>query len=124
MVSELVSASLDYYRDIRDAASEALFFETYGNLFALHLAERHEEVERRLAPPSDPRQLPFVQDALAAIKAGGYPEALTRAGYLLASHGEPLPLARLEVKAALLEDYRDLLPELPPEEARRIRGEQ
>ncbi len=39
MVSELVRASVDYYRDIRDATSEALFFQTYGNLFSLCLGD-------------------------------------------------------------------------------------
>ncbi|MEY6432050.1 DUF3141 domain-containing protein [Thioalkalicoccus limnaeus] len=124
MVSELVSAALDYYREIRDATSEALFFETYGSLFSFYLADRHEAAKQRLAPPSDPRQLPFVREALTALEAGGYPEALTRAGYLLARHGEPLPLARLELKEQLLREYADLLPDLPREQARRIRGEQ
>ncbi len=83
MVAELMIASLDYYRDIRDATSEALFFQNYGNLFSLYLADKHKEAEHRLAPPSDPRELPFVREALASVSAGGYPEALTRAGYLL-----------------------------------------
>jgi hypothetical protein len=35
--SEFISASLDYYRDVRDALSEAQFFATFGILFpALH----------------------------------------------------------------------------------------
>src|SRR5215831_10163322 len=33
MLSELMSASLDYYRAVRDATSEAAFFQIYGNLF-------------------------------------------------------------------------------------------
>ena len=124
MVSELVSASLDYYRDIRDATSEATFFQTYGSLFSLYLADRHEAKERRLAPPSDPRELPFVRDALASIAEGGYIEALTRTAYLLGRHGEPLPLERLQLKEELIHEYRDLLPDIPRDEARRIRGEQ
>jgi hypothetical protein len=82
---------LDFYRDIRDATSEALLFQTYGNLFSLYLADKHEAEERRRAPPRDPRQLPFV-----------------RAGYLLAHHGEPLPLAWLDIKEELLQEYREL----------------
>src|SRR5262249_30074102 len=42
MGSELISASLDYYRAIRDAVSEAAFFELYGNLFSLYLADKRE----------------------------------------------------------------------------------
>ena len=40
------------------------------------------------------------------------------------SAGEPLPLARVQLASDLLEDYRDLLPDLPRDEARRIGGEQ
>ena len=36
-MSELMSASLDYYRDVRDALSEAAFFQIYGNLFGVYL---------------------------------------------------------------------------------------
>ena len=47
MVSEAVSASLDYYREMRDATSEAAFFQTYGNVFSLYLADKHEAEEQR-----------------------------------------------------------------------------
>ena len=40
MMSEAISASLDYYREIRDANSEAAFFQTYGNVFSLYLADK------------------------------------------------------------------------------------
>ena len=46
MVSEAVSASLDYYREVRDATSEAQFFQTYGNVFSLYLADKHETEAR------------------------------------------------------------------------------
>jgi hypothetical protein len=118
---EVVAATLDYYRDLRDATSEALFFQTYGNLFAMYLADRGE---REAEAPVDPRELPFVKAALAAIGEGGYPEALARAGELLARRGMPVPLARLELKAELVKEYADLLPDLPIHEWKRIRGEQ
>jgi len=118
---EVVAATLDYYRDLRDATSEALFFQTYGNLFALYVADR---APREAEAPTDPRELPFVKAALAAIGDGGYPEALARAGELLARRGRPIPLARLELKAELVKEYADLLPDLPIHEWKRIRGEQ
>jgi pimeloyl-ACP methyl ester carboxylesterase len=121
MSSEVVSASLDYYREIRDATSEAMFFQTFGNMFSLYLADRREEAKETVA---DPRELPVVQEALSSIEAGGYPEAVTRVASLLARRGEPLPLARVALKKELIEEYADLLPKLAPDEWRRIRGEQ
>ncbi|MFZ5570223.1 MAG: DUF3141 domain-containing protein [Thermodesulfobacteriota bacterium] len=124
MVSEWISASLDYYRDLRDATSEALFFQTYGTMFGLYLADKPDAGGREREMPADSRELPFVREALESIDKGGYAEALSRAGYLLARKGIPIPLARLEVKNELMEKYKDLLPELEADERRRIRGEQ
>jgi hypothetical protein len=109
MLSEVVSASLDYYRAVRDALSEAAFFQLYGNVLPLP-----QKVE---APAPRPLELP-------PITAGGYPAALARVAFLLARKGAPLPLSRLELKRELLKDYRDFLPPIAPEDARRIRGEQ
>jgi pimeloyl-ACP methyl ester carboxylesterase len=122
MVSEALSASLDYYRQMRDATSEAAFFQVYGNVFSLYLADKREG--RAMEPIADPRELPFVKSALDAIEKGGYPEALARVAYLLARKGEPLLLARLELKQELMRDLRHLLPDMPMDQWRRIRGEQ
>jgi hypothetical protein len=120
-VSEMVSASLDYYREMRDAMSEAQFFHVYGNLFSLYLADRAEAAPR---PPVEARELPYVKEALAAIGKGGYIEALARVGVLLARRGEPLPLERVALRAEIARDYQDLVPDLEPDQWRRIRGEQ
>src|SRR5262245_6929002 len=119
--SEAVSASLDYYREMRDAVSEAMFFEVYGNVFSLYFADKRSGDGEAVA---EARALPYVKEAIAAIDRGGYPEALARAASLLARHGAPLPLSWIETKKELLHDYRDLLPDLPPDAWRRIRGEQ
>jgi len=121
-LSDLINASFDYYRDVRDALSEAQFFQTYGNLFSLYLADKHEAEEKSAA--GDPRELPFVKQALASIAQGGYAEALARVAYMLARKGEPLPLERIEQKKELIEEYRDLLPQITLEQARRNRGMQ
>ena len=71
-----------------------------------------------------PRELPFVREALASIGEGGYPEALARVGALLARRGQPIPLSRIALKEELIQEYRDLLPDLPRDQMRRIRGEQ
>ena len=112
MMSELTSASLDYYRALRDAVSEAAFFQIYGNLFSLYLADQREAEEPKRA--ADPRELPFVKEALASIDEGGYAEAVARVAFLLARKGEPLPLSRLQLKQELIADYRELLPAVSP----------
>jgi pimeloyl-ACP methyl ester carboxylesterase len=123
MVSEAISASLDYYRAMRDATSEAKFFQLYGNVFSLYIADK-AGAKHGMEPVADARELPFVKSALAAIEAGGFPEALARVGYLLALKGEPLLLSRLEFRRDMIEQHRDLLPGIGMDQWRRIRGEQ
>ena len=123
--SECISASLDYYRDLRDAASEAQFFQTFGVMFpALQPAQPKRAETRAKAQPSDPRQHPTVREALDTIEQGGYAEALARTACLLARKGEPLPLARFELKGQLAREYAALLPPLAAQEWRAIRGRQ
>src|SRR4051812_25880392 len=114
--SELVSASLDYQRAVRDALSEAAFFQIYGNLFALNAGTGEPESAR---PAAD-----LVEAALPAPEQGGYPEALARVAVLLARKGAALPLSRVELKQDLMRDYAAFLPDLPRDQARRIRGGQ
>ena len=124
MTSECISASLDLFRHVRDALSEATFFSIYGNMFLLYLADKQPASEQEAARETPPRELPYVKQALAAIEEGGYPEALARVGAILARHGQPIPLSQLELKEELIAEYRDLLPTLTREQMRRIRGEQ
>ena len=123
MMSELISASLDFYRDARDAACEAMFFNMYGTMFSL-ASPGEEEAKSGAVIKPELRKLPEVQEAVAFAAKGGYVEALCRTGYLLAVQGKPLPLARLELKQELMKKYRDFLPDVPPDERRRIRGKQ
>ncbi len=121
-LSELTSASLDAGRALRDATAENAFFHVYGNLFALGSRETHGA--DAAAMPADPRELPWVRHALAAANRGGYAEAVARVAALLARTDEPLPLSRVQLAREMIDDYRDLLPDLAPDEARRIGGEQ
>jgi hypothetical protein len=123
--SDLMSASLDYYRAMRDAGTEATFFGIYANLFSMYLSDRHSERASAAPQAVDARAQPFVQGALASIAEGGYLEALARAAFLLAHKGEPLPLGRLKLRDELVKTYADYLPtSLPADQWRRIRGEQ
>jgi pimeloyl-ACP methyl ester carboxylesterase len=121
--SAAISASLEYYRAMRDALSEAEFFQTYGNVFSLYIADK-AEAEAKGEQIAEGRELPFVKEALASIAEGGYAEALARVACLLARKGEPLMLSRLQMRQQLIKEYGHLLPQATPEEWRRIRGEQ
>jgi pimeloyl-ACP methyl ester carboxylesterase len=124
IASEMISASLDYYRDLRDAASEAVFFGVYGNLFGLYMADERAAAGQGAAAAGNPRDLPVAQEALAAMSQGGYAEAVARAAHLLQRKGRPLPLAWLESGHEFAGEYADLLPRMTRDEARRIRGRQ
>lgn len=121
-LSDVVSASLDYYRDLRDAAVELAFFSIYGNLYHLYFSSRQDAHAPDAAV--DPRSLPVIQAALGAIDAGGYAAALARVAELLAPRGAPVPLARVERKAELLREHADLLPDLPVDDWKLMRGQQ
>ena len=120
MESELVSASLDYYRGLRDAVTEAAFFLTYGNLYSFYLADG---AKPQISPMADPRELPFVKDALASIDKGGYPEAFARVAFLVTRKGD-VPLSRLEAKQEMMKDYQEFMPPVALDQWRRVRGEQ
>ena len=121
-MSEITSAALDYYRDVRDAVSEAAFFQLYGSVFS-YLGDRDAVKREERLQALDPRELPVVKEALAAIDRGGYAEAVTRVGALLAHKGA-MPLERLQLRHELISDYRELMPAITADEWRRIRGEQ
>lgn len=122
--SEFISASLDLYRAVRDAATEAMFFALYANMFSVYIAEKHEAETRAAATAAAPRELPFVKDALASIAEGGYNEAFARVAYLLSRKGEPILISRLTMRQELLAAYADYVPQIPLDQWRRMRGEQ
>ncbi len=121
MTSELISASLEFYRELRDAASEVMFYEIYGNLFSFGIAgQRPTEAKAR----QEAGESSLTREAFDAIAKGGYAEAVARVFALLARPGVAFPLAQLHLKQELIERFRDLLPNIPRDEQRRIRGMQ
>lgn len=120
--AELLSASLDCYRALRDASCEALFFQIYGSLYSLYLPAK-AEAQPQAAPQVEPRELDFVRETLASLDQGGYGEAFARVMALLARQGD-LPLSLLATRQEVARDYAELLPELSPAQWRRLRGEQ
>jgi len=121
--SELFSAALDYYRAVRDAATENAFFTTYANMYEFYLAEGRQAEAKGEPQPADVRER-YIKEAVGRIAKGGYTEAFARIAYLLGRKGEPLPLSRVTMRQELARDYANLIPELPLDQWRRIRGEQ
>jgi len=72
---EVAARVPDVAQGTRDAFSEASFFQTYGNLFALGTAEQQAQRQAALV---DARELPAVKQALAEMDHGGYREAVVR----------------------------------------------
>ncbi|MFZ4287572.1 DUF3141 domain-containing protein [Variovorax sp. HJSM1_2] len=118
--AEWISASLDYYRALRDAMTEAGFFSVYANIAAP--AEEPSAPTEAEVPGQVPAQ--ELQYVLDAVGKGGYVEALARASFLLKKQGQPLPLSRMELRKELVAEYADELPDLSAHEWRRLRGQQ
>jgi pimeloyl-ACP methyl ester carboxylesterase len=85
LVSSLISAHLDLYRDLRDASVEAAFFEVYGNLLSLQMADEREEIRRQRK--FDPRSIPAVREVLDTIESGSSVEGLARIAMLISKAG-------------------------------------
>jgi len=66
--SRTMSASLDLYRDMRDAWSEMLFFQIYAPMIIFGVVENTKDFA--FQKTASPRDLPFVKEALAAIERG------------------------------------------------------
>jgi pimeloyl-ACP methyl ester carboxylesterase len=120
-LSEALTAGLDLYRDLRDATMEALFFQVYGGAIAAGVVDGSGGG----APPAvpDPRELPLVRDALAAIGTGGYPEAVALIGALVGRGAGRIPLARLELVDRFIRSDESIS-RLPADIVRRIKAEQ
>jgi len=121
MGAEMITASWNFYRDMRDAVSETLFFEIYGSMLALG-ASGDVKPGQPVAARPDSRELPFVKEALAQIEKGGYPEALARMGALLGQYAGPIPLYRLAMTDEFIQSDK-ILSKIPEDEARRLRSE-
>jgi pimeloyl-ACP methyl ester carboxylesterase len=122
LFSQYVSAALDLYRDVRDAASEAAFFEVYGNMMSLQMADQRAVIRRQTR--FDPRALPAVRQVLDEIDQGGLPEAIIRTGMLLVkAGGGKRKLAQMEQTRALLEPT-GILRDLGEDQLRRLLHEE
>ena len=122
LVAEYVSAALDLYRDLRDAGSEAAFYEVYGNMLSLQMADQRADIRRQTR--FDPRAVPAVRQVLDELDRGGLPEAVIRAGMLIAKAGSGVRrLAQMEHTRELLAPT-GILKGLTEDELRRLLREE
>jgi hypothetical protein len=121
MGSEMITASWNFYRDMRDAESEAKFFQIYGSMIVLGASG---DVKPGLQPlqQADPRELPFVKEALTQIEKGGYAEAIARISSLVGRFAGTIPLLRLEEAEEIVRADK-VLSKLNEDEKRHIRSE-
>jgi pimeloyl-ACP methyl ester carboxylesterase len=120
LAAEVIGAGWDYLRDLRDANSEAAFFQLYGSLVALRDARQAPAPSASSADGDEQRR----RDVLTRATQGGFPAAVARTAVLLSARGVAVPLEQIEIRSALMRDYRDLLPDQTPQQLRQIRGEQ
>jgi hypothetical protein len=121
MGSEMITASWNLYRDMRDAESEAKFFQIYGSMIALGASGDVKIGPQPFTKP-DSRELPFVKEALDQIEKGGYPEALARIGALTGQFAGAIPLDRLQMTMEFIRSDK-VLSKITEDEARRLRSE-
>jgi tellurite resistance protein len=119
--SDMLVAGLNWFRDVRDATLESLFFQIYGPLAVSGLAPK--AAAELTASKVDPRELPIVQQALESIGKGGYAEALALIGALIGRGAGRIPIARLELVDRFVRTD-EVLSRLSTEEVRRIKAEQ
>ena len=119
--SEMITASLNLYRDLRDATSEAAFFQIFGSMIALGFSGDVKpliQVETKV----DIHDLPYVKEALSAIEQGGYPEAVARIGALVGRYAGAIPLERLQMADEFVRSDK-VLSKLSADEIRRLRSD-
>ena len=122
LFSECVSAALDLYRDLRDAAAEAAFFEVYGNMLSLQMADQRDVIRKQTR--FDARALPAVRQVLDEMDRGGLPEAIIRARMLVVkAGGGKRRLSQMEHTRALLEPT-GVLRKLDEDQLRRLLHEE
>jgi pimeloyl-ACP methyl ester carboxylesterase len=119
--SDVITAGLDLYRDLRDATMEALFFQIYGPPAVMGVVPEPAPAVRPAV--EDPRDLLLVRDALDAIGTGGYPEAVALIGALIGRGAGRIPVSRLELVDRFLRGD-EVLSALPADAVRRIKAEQ
>jgi pimeloyl-ACP methyl ester carboxylesterase len=122
LASEYLSAGLDLYRDLRDARSEAAFFQVFGNMMSLQMADEGEAMRRK--GKFDPRSIPAVREVLDTLEEGSAVEGLARIAMLISKAGSGRRrLSQMEKTRELLSP-EDEIAHLSEDERRRLLQEE
>lgn len=119
--AKTVSASLNLYRDLRDAWYEYLFYHVYSPMMTLGMVEDQKEFAYETT--ADCMDIALVREALGADEKGGYPEAIVRIRALIGQGAKEIPLSSIEMTRGIV--ARDkVLSKLSDEQFRQIRSRQ
>ena len=123
--AQVIGATLDFWRDWRDATSEAAFFQLYSNpLAVLAAGQKDQRPPGRRWRDAAKGELPFVRQMMEQIAEGGYAAAVGRLAVLLRTAGETIPLARVEARHRFAVENLELLPDIELADLRRVEGTQ
>jgi pimeloyl-ACP methyl ester carboxylesterase len=106
----IAEQSFDLWRDMRDMSYELIFYSIWNTPWARAFGRSHE-THRTLKNKEELRGLPEVSQALLAIEAGGFAEAVIRMLVLLAENRGQVRRDRLERSSQVLtqdEPFRSL----------------
>ncbi len=117
----MTAASLDLYRELRDAAVENTFFSTYG---PASIGTADDEQVTAAAEPADIRDTPLIKEALSRIDEGDPTKAIVRTALLLMKAGTGRRRLSALKRARELVGKEVGLLDMPPQAARDIIREQ
>jgi pimeloyl-ACP methyl ester carboxylesterase/tellurite resistance protein len=98
---DLVTQTIDFQRDLRDAWSEWAFYALYASPLMEWVGRSHN-FQRTLKDPAELRWLPEVRAMLRDIARGGFPEAVIRMLIVMAEARGSVRRSRLERSAHVL----------------------
>lgn len=122
--AEHISATLDYWRECRDAYGAAAFYWLYGTPFAADTIIRKPNPNGRRWRDQRPLDQPDLKQVLDSIAEGGYAEAVGRFAALMTTTGVPLPLSSVAARHDFAVQNQALLPNIDLADLRRIEGRQ
>ncbi len=100
---DMMMQSIDLWRDMRDMMVEQSFFGLWSSPWARLLGDSHN-FERTRKDPKMLRYLPEVEQVLAQVDRGGYPEAVVRILMMLVETHGSVRRDRLEIADRILSE--------------------